>query len=67
MAPQGCFISAEAIEREVGQICQTQKPAAGSTGGWLICQSKKTRAVVLVKYGELPYKLFEESHHAICA
>ena len=25
MAPQGCFIAAEAIEREVGQIGETQK------------------------------------------
>ena len=25
LAPQGCFIAAEAIEREVGQIGQTQK------------------------------------------
>jgi hypothetical protein len=25
LAPQGCFIAAEAIEREVGQIGETQK------------------------------------------
>ena len=28
LAPQGCFIAAEAIEREVGQIGETQKSYA---------------------------------------
>jgi hypothetical protein len=34
LAPQGCFIAAETIEREIGQISQTQK-AARNVDGWI--------------------------------
>ena len=33
LALQGCFISAEAIEREVGQIGETRKAARKISGG----------------------------------
>ena len=33
LAPKGCFISAEAIEREVGQIGETQKATREVSGG----------------------------------